>query len=313
MKILVTGSTGFVARQFILLAESKGDVCFKHARNVSVDKSVFSADLSLQVDWSSVLKGVDCVVHCAALVHQSKNGNSLDYSQVNTLGTLALAEQAALAGVGRFVFLSSIKVNGECTALDIPFREAAIGPPNDPYGKSKYVAEVELQKLASKTGMEVVIIRPPLVYGPGVRANFQSMMKWVQKGIPLPLKNTDNKRSLIYLENLTDFIRLCTHHPSAANQTFLVSDQHDVSTSELLTSLSSSMGKRSRLFPFPKSLLKFACRLTGKVAITDRIFGNLQLDTSKAQELLDWIPPYTVREGIQKTVEDFLMKGSKKL
>jgi len=235
------------------------------------------------------------------------------FREVNTYGTLNLAQQAADAGVKRFIFISSIKVNGESTELGSPFTPDDSYIPIDPYGLSKYEAEVGLRKIAAETGMEVVIIRPPLVYGPGVKANFAAMMKWVSRGVPLPLGGIKkNRRSLVSVDNLVDLIITCIDHPKAANQTFLVSDNEDVSTTALLKNIAKSLNIPSHLLPVPASWFNLASQLIGKPTIAQRLCGSLQVDISKTMALLDWKPPYSSTESMKKTADLFLENLNKK-
>jgi nucleoside-diphosphate-sugar epimerase len=230
--------------------------------------------------------------------------NPLDeFRKVNVDGTLNLARQAAQAGVERFVFISSIKVNGESTPLEQPFHADDVPMPVDAYGISKHEAEQALRQLADETGMEVVIIRPPLVYGAGVKANFYSMMRWLDKGIPLPLGAIHNQRSLVALDNLVDLILTCTQHPAAANQTFLVSDGEDLSTSELLRRMANALGKSATLLPIPAGWLQFGAALLGKSAVAQRLCGSLQLDIVKTRQLLNWTPPVSVTAALQQTAQ----------
>jgi len=227
--------------------------------------------------------------------------NPLDeFRRVNVQGTLNLARQAAAAGVRRFVFVSSIKVNGEMTQLGRPFTADDAPAPLDAYGVSKMEAEQGLREIALQTGMEMVIIRPPLVYGPGVKANFAAMMRWLRYGVPLPLGVIHNQRSLVSLENLVDLLVTCITHPAAANQTFLVSDGEDVSTTELLRRMGQAMGKPARLLPVPGSWLKLAAGLVGKGDVAQRLCGSLQVDISKTRELLGWVPPVSLDEGLRR-------------
>ncbi|WP_158174551.1 UDP-glucose 4-epimerase family protein [Grimontia hollisae] len=310
MRLLVTGGQGFVSSQFIKLLQREGIEYIRHVRTFG-EKDDFVADLTQHVDWLDALCGIDVVVHCAALVHQPDISLTDTYHAVNVEGTLTLAQQAANSGVKRFVFLSSIKVNGEKTETGCPFTERVTQPPSDLYGKSKYLAEQGLREIAKSTGMEVVIIRPPLVYGPGVKANFRAMMSWVKKGIPLPFGITGNARSLVYIHNLTDFILLCCTSPKAANQTFLVSDGVDVSTSQLLSALSDAMGKKSRLLPVPKCIMTSLLSLAGKKAVAHRLYDNLQMNIEHARSTLDWQPPFSFEQGIQETVDDFMKNGER--
>ncbi len=255
--------------------------------------------------------GVEVVVHAAARVHmmQDRSADPLaEFRKLNRDATLALAVLAADAGVKRFVFLSSVKVNGEET---FPRGRAAVFKPDDafmptdPYGLSKYEAEQGLLALAKETGMEVVIIRPPLVYGPGVKANFASMINWLRRGVPLPLGAIHNKRSFVALDNLVSFIALCadrSRSPKAANQVFLISDGEDVATTQLLRWVADALGKKPRLLPVPVGLMRLAARLIGKGDVANRLFGSLQVDSSKARDLLGWQPVITMAEQFHKTV-----------
>jgi nucleoside-diphosphate-sugar epimerase len=267
------------------------------------------ASLSSETDWTVALRRVDQVVHLAARVHvmNDKSLNPLaEFRQVNVEGTANLARQAAAAGVRRFVYLSSIKVNGEFTEVGRPFTADDAPVPEDPYGVSKYEAEQALHQIAADTGMEVVIIRPPLVYGPGVKANFESMMRWLERGVPLPLAAvTQNRRSLVALDNLVDLIVTCLNHPAAANQTFLVSDGEDLSTADLLKCMGAALGCPARLFHLPPGLLKLGAALVRKSGIYQRLCGSLQLDIAKTRQLLGWSPLVSVDEGLRRAAEGF--------
>jgi UDP-glucose 4-epimerase len=223
-----------------------------------------------------------------------------EFRRVNVQGTLNLARQAAAAGVRRFVFISSIKVNGEATQLGRSFTADDAPAPLDAYGVSKMEAEQGLRELAAQTGMEVIIIRPPLVYGPGVKANFAAMMRWLQRGVPLPLGAIHNQRSLVALDNLVDLIVTCHTHPAAANQTFLVSDGEDVSTSELLRRMGQALDRPARLLPVPQSWLKLAAAMVGKSDVAQRLCGSLQVDISKTRQLLSWTPPLSLDQGLKR-------------
>lgn len=310
--ILVTGATGFVGNAMVQrLAEdsaSGGVVAAVRRLDKSWPKGVQPiqmGDLLPTSDWRAVLQGLDAVVHCAARVHvmQDTATDPLEaYRQVNVLGTLNLASQAAQAGVRRFVFVSSIKVNGEATAPGRPFTADDTPVPLDPYGVSKMEAEQGLHELSARTGMEVAIVRPVLVYGPGVKANFASMMRWVARGVPLPLGLIHNARSMVALDNLVDLLMSCLTHHAAAGHTFLVSDGEDVSTTELLHRTAQAMGKTARLLPVPASWLEFGAALLGKRAVAQRLCGFLQVDIKKNQRLLGWRPPLTLDEGLKKAV-----------
>ena len=314
---MVTGSKGFVGRRVFELAVTSGWECVRSERRaldvqLQDSGSTFYRNLDTSENWETALQGIDCVVHCAGRVHQL-SGTARDglaaYRKVNTNGTLHLAKQAAKMGVKRFVFLSTIKVNGEFTLEDKPFRTNLEAAPKDPYALSKYEAELGLQKLAIDTGLEVVIIRPPLIYGPGVGANFRSMIKWVKMGIPLPLGNINNLRSLVYIDNLADMVLRCCEHPNARNKTLLVSDDDDVSISRLLGLIASSLKRPNLMVPLPVWLIRFAIRLLGHNEIATRLLSNLQLDISATKNLIDWKPRYTVIQGVDETVSAFLKKN----
>jgi len=309
MKVLVTGASGFVGGAFLARTAGDGHFSLRAAVRTEVQcgssniEKVIVEGLSTTADWHAAVKGCEAVVHAAARTHimQDTVADPLTaFRLVNVQGTLNLARQAAEADVKRFVFLSSVKVNGELTQMNHPFRENDMPSPQDPYALSKHEAEAGLCRLAEETGMEVVIIRPPLVYGPGVKANFENMIRWVRRGIPLPFAAVSNKRSFIALDNLVDFIATCIVHPKAANQTFLVSDGEDLSTAELLQRVGLALGKPMRLFPVPVNLLLPAAGLIGKKTMAQRLCGSLQVDISKAREFLDWAPPLSVDEGLRQ-------------
>ena len=311
--ILVTGATGFVGKAIVqrLLAEDESQWVAVAVRREDPKLSErvlqhVTGDLESSTDCSAALGGISAVVHCAARVHVMADTvtNPLDeFRRVNVQGTLNLARQAAAAGVRRFVFFSSIKVNGEATQLGCPFTADDAPAPLDAYGVSKMEAEQGLRELAAQTGMEVVIIRPPLVYGSGVKANFAAMMRWLQRGVPLPLGAIHNQRSLVALDNLVDLIVTCLTHPAAANQTFLVSDGGDVSTTELLRRMGQAMGHPARLIPVPASWLKLAATMLGKREMAQRLCGSLQVDIEKTRRLLGWTPPISLDEGLKKAAE----------
>ncbi len=263
-------------------------------------------DLTAQTDWSLALAGIDAVVHSVARVpvmHDTESDHPVKaFRVVKFEGALNLARQAAAAGVHRFMFVSSIKVNGDNTPPMPAFTEAVTPNPQDAWGKSKQEAEQGLRQLSADTGMEVVIIRPPLVYGPGVKANFAALMRAVQRGWPLPLGAVHNQRSLVALSNLVDFIVTCITHPQAANQTFLVSDGHDLSTTELVRGMAQAAGVQARLLPVPVWALQAGATLLGKGDAVQRLCGNLQVDISKARNLLGWAPPASVQEGLRRAM-----------
>ena len=316
MKVLVTGATGFVGTALVSRLVDSGRFGVRAAVRresgelLAVVEQVVAGNLTPNTDWQQVLVGVDAVVHLAARVHVM-NDTAADplsaFRQVNVAGTERLARIAATKGVKRFVYISSVKVNGE--GCEKPFTEHSIPAPEDPYGVSKWEAEQILHRVAEETGLEVVILRPPLVYGPGVKANFLSLFKIVDRGIPLPLAGINNQRSLIYLENLVDAIIKCIEHPNAANQTFLLSDGQDVSTPELIRMIASAMGKKPRLAPCPPVVLKFLGKLTGKSLEVKRLIGSLQIDNSKIKKVLNWQRPFTMEEGIAETVKWYLKRS----
>ena len=307
MNILLTGATGFLGRKLAKYLHSKPNVGLTAVVRRSVDVSAFQTRevqrINANTDWSEALINQQVVIHAAARAHimQDEVPDPLaEYRLVNVEGTLNLARQAANASVKRFIFISSIKVNGEKTSLGQPFTADDMPAPEDAYGISKWEAEQGLTKIASETGMEIVIIRPPLVYGPGVKGNFASIIKLVEKDIPLPLGAIHNQRSLVALDNLVDLIITCIDHPAAANQVFLAGDGQDLSTTELLQGVAKAASKSSRLIPIPSSLLMFAATLLGKKAVAQRLLGSLQVDISKARYLLGWEPPISVEEGLRR-------------
>lgn len=309
-KVLVTGSSGFVGQCLVrqLIKLEKDVVAHSRSAQFTGCENTHS-QISSMTDWSTALSAVDVVIHCAARVHQmneSREEAKTLYEEVNVAGTLNLAKQAAKAGVKRFVFISSIKVNGEWTKESVPFTADDSPHPLDAYGQSKYEAEKELTEFAQQSGLELVIIRPPLVYGPGVKANFLSMMNVVAKGLPLPLGMIKSLRSFVYVENLVDLILECSEHPKAPGNIFLVSDDEDISIRELLRLLAQLSGKKSYLLPIPKFLLIFLLSLIGKKAAAQRLCQPLQLDIQKTKDILGWKPKYSLREGLKKTVDSYL-------
>lgn len=311
LRILVTGATGFVGRSLcekLLLndVELRGTVwAAEPATNLQAGvQAVPIETIGPDTDWSETLSGIETVIHLAARVHvmDETSGDPLTaYRQVNVAGTENLARQAAAQGVKRLIFLSSVKVHGEET--EVPYTEQLSPAPQDPYGVSKLEAENLLHKISAETGLEVVIIRPPLIYGPGVKANFLNLLKIVDKGIPLPLASITNVRSLLYLGNLIDAIILCANHPQAAGQVFLVSDGEDVSTSELVRRVATALDRPARLLSFPPSLMRLAGKLTGKSMAVDRLLGSLVIDSGKIRRELGWMPPYTMAEGLAATAK----------
>lgn len=313
-RVLVTGATGFVGATLVeRLARSNVETvaCFRGAEPCAQEgvRFVRISGLSDYSALDSALEGVDVVVHAAARVHLMEDVATdplAEFREVNVRGTLNLARQSAAAGVRRFVFISSIKVNGESTELNCPFRPDDIPRPSDAYGISKMEAERELRNLAIATGIEVVIIRPPLVYGSGVKANFQTMARWLTRGIPLPLGAIDNRRSLVTLNNLVDLIVTSINHLAAGNETFLVSDDEDLSTTDLLRRMGLALGKPARLLPLPPSLLKLGAGMLGKADLAQRLCGSLQVDISKTRRMLGWSPPESVEQGLRQAAEGYL-------
>jgi nucleoside-diphosphate-sugar epimerase len=300
MKVLVTGANGFVGCALVAGLEADG---------VAVEATTRQrvGDIDALTDWTAALTGCAAVVHLAARVHVMRDEatNPLAaFRAVNVDGTLNLARQAAAVGVRRFVFLSSIKVNGE--GQEEPYREGDTPCPQDPYAISKWEAEQGLHGIAAETGMEVVILRPPLVYGPGVKANFQRLLGAVDKGWPLPLGAVENRRSLLYLGNLVDAIQLCLAHPAAAGQTYLLSDGEDVSSPELVRRLARAMGRRARLLPVPPAWLRLAGRLAGRRAVVDRLLDSLVVDSSRIRRELGWSPPFCLDAGLAETAQHYL-------
>jgi nucleoside-diphosphate-sugar epimerase len=310
LKILVTGASGFVGKSLTAQLFGQGHSVCAAVRSLSTTMEdteiMVVGEVNGETDWAKALKDVDVVIHLAARVHvmAEHSANPLaEFRKVNVEGTLNLAQQAAKAGVRRFVYMSSVKVNGEHTEIDKPFSETDASNPQDAYGVSKCEAEQGLKRIAEETGMEVVIIRPPLVYGAGVKANFASMLRTVKRGIPLPLGAIHNKRSFVYVDNLVSLILRCIDHPAAANQTFLVSDGHDISTTELLLGCADALGVKARLLPIPQKLVEVCAAILGKRDVAQRLCGNLQVDISKARTLLGWIPPISVADGLKATAQ----------
>jgi nucleoside-diphosphate-sugar epimerase len=314
--ILVTGANGFVGKalcQSLMDLDYSLTAVVRNRRVLDETNTVSVGEIGPTTNWTAVLAGIDVVIHLAAQVHvmQDNIADSMSaYREVNTLGTLHLAEQAAALGVKRFIFLSTVKVNGESTLDSHAFKETHIPYPEDAYAVSKWEAEQGLLALAERTGIEVVIIRPPLVYGSGVKANFANMLKMVQNVYCLPLGGIGNRRSLVYLGNLVNLIVLCIHHPEAKNQVFFVSDDEDISTTELLKMCAAALGVNLRLFNLPEQWVAMAAKLLGKQAITQRLYGSLQVDISKVKRILGWSPPFSLAEGIQQTAFDWLQENN---
>jgi len=305
MKIAIVGAGGFVGRTLVARLTADGhDVVpiVRTPRGMAGERRV--EDIGPDTDWSGLLGDAEAVVHLAARVHvmDDRAADPITlYRRVNVEGTLNLARQAAAAGVRRFLFLSSIKVNGEASAPGRPFRADDPPRPEDPYGISKWEAEDGLAAIRRQTAMEIVVVRPPLVHGPGVAGNFAALMRALRRGLPLPLgKAGGNRRSLVGIDNLADFIALALAHPAAAGRVLLVADGEDLSTRDLLRRLAAAMGRKARLLPVPLSLLRLGARLVGKRAAADRLLGDLQVDIGESRDLLGWSPPLSVDEGLRR-------------
>jgi len=312
-RVLVTGATGFVGAAICRRMHLDGWQIRGAVRSVSDHErlplgveAVTVGSIGPDTEWAQSLADVDIVVHLAARTHVTHE-MAIDplkaYQLINVVGTERLARAAGAANVSRFIYLSSVKVNGE--GKPEPYTEENLPAPEDPYGESKLEAEEALQAVSAETGVEVVIIRPPLVYGPGVKANFLHLLKTVHHGTPLPLGRIRNRRSFIYLGNLVDAIAVCISRPEASGRTFLVSDGEDISTPELIRRISISLGKPARLFPFPHHLLCLIAKLTGRSAMANRLIGSLEIDISRIRRELGWSPPYTMEQGLWETATWF--------
>lgn len=313
-KTLITGATGFIGKALCLRMLRENWQVLGAVRTLSDQerlplgvKAVPIGSIGPDTLWNSSLERVDIVVHLAARTHVTREMHDdplKAYRSINVEGTARLAREAAASGVKRFLYLSSVKVNGEGRAL--PYSELDMPAPEDPYGISKWEAEQVLHSIEKETGMEVVIIRPPLVYGPGVKANFLALLRAINRGLPLPLSRIQNRRSLIYVGNLVDAIVACVTYQSAAGKTYLISDGEDVSTPELIRKISTSLERPVRVAPFPIQLMRLVGKLSGKSSAIDRLIGSLIIDSSKIQQELNWRPPYTMAQGLKETTEWFL-------
>lgn len=316
MTVLVTGSSGFVGRALCRQMAAKGLPVRGAQRQPGHAPAgwdtVTVAPLSGQTDWTQALARCSTVIHTAARVHvmsETAEDPMTEFRRTNVEGTLQLARQAAAAGVRRFVYVSSIKVNGEATVANHPFSAHDTPAPLDPYGTSKLEAEQGLHRIAAETSLEVVTVRPPLVYGPGVKANFASLLRVLRRGMPLPLgRVTDNRRSLVALDNLVDLLITCSHHPAAANQTFLVSDGEDLSTTALLRRMGLALGQPVRLLPVPPAWLMLGAKVLGKADVAQRLLGNLQVDITHTRETLGWTPPISVDEGLRRAAAGMVQR-----
>lgn len=309
-RVLVTGANGFIGNTLfkhlrgIGLHSVLGTTRISNSTNTLNDESLLAmGDLNTDTDWLYVLRDQQVIIHTAARAHIMKDEVSdplVDYRRVNVEGSLHLAKQAAKAGVKRFIFISSIKVNGEGRKNNHAYFYDDQPAPEDAYGISKAEAEAGLRQIAAETGMEIVIIRPTLVYGLGVKGNFSALMGLACRGLPLPLGAIHNCRSMVALDNLIDLIITCIDHPNAANQTFLVSDDQDVSTTELLQKMAHAFGKKTRLIPIPMNWIRVVASLLGKKAVADRLCGSLQVDITHTKETLGWKPPVTMEQQLAK-------------
>ncbi|WP_159278405.1 NAD-dependent epimerase/dehydratase family protein [Variovorax boronicumulans] len=307
MKVLITGASGFVGKALVqyLIARDHQVVCAGR-RTVSMHARahfVPIANIDAHTDWQSALQDVEVVVHLAGRAHiqrESTHDPLRAFREVNVDGTLNLAQQAAMTGVQRFIFVSSIGVLGGQSSR--PFTEVDTPAPIEPYAISKWEAEQRLTYLLKPSCTNFVIIRPPMVYGPGAPGNFNRLVSAIKKGVILPLGAIENRRTLVALDNLIDFISCCILHPAAANQVFLTGDAQDLSTTELICSLGAVLDRPARLLPVPMWLLEGLAFLVGRRAMLQKICGNLQIDISKARKLLGWVPPLSVDEGLRKVV-----------
>lgn len=310
---MVTGANGFVGKA--LCAELRRQGHSVRAALRSANTPVEDVEVAVTgaidggTDWADALRGVDVVIHLAARVHVMKETAAdplAEFLKVNLHGTANLAQQAARAGVKRLVYASSVKVNGERTTESRPFVESDEPGPQDAYGMSKWQAEQALQRIAQETGLQVVIVRPPLVYGPGVKGNFISLLAAIDKGIPLPLAGAKNLRSLVYVGNLVDALIVCATHPAAAGQTYLVRDGEDISTAMLVDKIAGALGRKSRSFYFPDGLLRAAAAVLGRSEQIARLSGSLRVSDAKICGELGWVPPYTLEQGLRATADWYL-------
>ena len=333
-RVLVTGASGFVGQPLCQALASRGSLVRSATRRIPATEGLEHPRLAEQVpignitsttDWTAALRDVTTVVHLAARVHvmHDRAADPLaDFRAVNVEGTRALAEQAVRHGVRRLVFVSSIKVNGESTAVEgaepsesvarSAFRESDDAQPQDPYAVSKWEAEQALREIAARSNLEVVIVRPPLVYGPHVKGNLLRLMQLIQRGVPLPFRGVRNQRSLISVWNLVDALVQCVKQPQAAGQTYLVSDGRDLSTEQLVRGLAAGLNKDPLLFSIPAGAGRFAARLVGKSAVWDRLFGSLVVDSSKIRRELNWQPPIAPEDGLLQTGQAFLADAQPK-
>ena len=318
MKFMISGAGGFVGKALCaeLLRRGQSVSAAVRSGNSLIENAevIIIGAIDGETNWADALRDVDLVIHLAARVHVMRENATdplAEFLQVNLHGTSNLARQAASSGVKRLVYVSSIKVNGEQTSAAQPFTELDEPSPQDFYSISKWQAEQALWRIAQETGLEIVVVRPPLVYGPDVKGNFAQMLAVIAKRIPLPLASVDNRRSLIYVENLVGALIACATHPVAAGQTYLVSDGEDISTPDLLRQLGDAMGCPAHVLPFPLSWLRMLGKLSGKSDQVERLLGSLQVDSGKIRRDLNWVPPYTLQQGLQVTAELHRRLGKK--
>ena len=308
--ILLTGATGFVGNRLLSMLKQQGHHCRAAVRRPSstvdvLTESVVVGDIDAQTDWSKAVEGMDVVVHLAArvhIMHDQADNPLLEFRKINLDGTRSLAEAAVAAGVKRLVYVSSIKVNGEETKQKA-FTPQDVPAPSDPYAIAKWEAEKALQAISRTSGLEVVIVRPPLVYGPGVKANFLNLIKLVRKRIPLPLAGIKNKRNLVSLDNLASLLMACCVHPAAPGHVFLAADDEAVSTAELISRIAGAFGQRSPVFYFPPAILHWATSILGKQKVWRRLSGSLQVDNSDAKTVMGWQPVSSMDEELKRIAD----------